>query len=240
MTGHWEEKYKRSSTDKQLLLPAAKSDILKFTLNVLCSAGFGVSLPFKPGTRDKDTHSIGSLFKDTDIPPEGFRLTFRDVMEYLNSNLNPVILANLIVPKWIPRMLMPFFKKDFVVYEDFRRYLEALIQSSKIDMNNAKSHDLLQGIVQSQRKDNGLTDSEIIGNLHIFTVAGHETTATALRFALVLLAMYPSMQEWAHVCIEDVLKEHSSDPKDWAYSAIFPKLVAPLCVMVRTTIHENL
>lgn len=232
---HWEENCKSSSADQDLLLSAAKSDILKLTLNVICGAGFGVSLPFKPDSQSVATSDLASLLRDTDTPPQGFHFTFRAVMEYMNRYLNNVVVANMIIPKWIPRMILPFLKKDFLVYDDFKHYLEALVEGAKPDESKNQTHDLLQGIVQSQQKQDGLTDSEIVGNLHIFTVAGHETTATTLRFALVLLAMHHDVQDWLQRSIDEAIQDQSSDPKSWDYAALFPRLIEPLCVMVRST-----
>ncbi|PLB52213.1 putative cytochrome P450 monooxygenase [Aspergillus steynii IBT 23096] len=234
MIAQWEQKYKHSSSDRQLIIPAAKSDILKLTLNVICGAGFGVSLPFKPNSGAAATNDLASLLRDSDSPPQGAHFTFCSVIEYMNSCLNTVILANMVIPKWIPRMTMPFFKNDFFAFEDFQHYLQALVDGAKAEKNQDRTHDLLQGIVQSQQKDDGLTDSEIIGNLHILTVAGHETTATTLRFALVLLAMHPDIQDWLQVSLDETLKSQPSDPKDWDYTTLFPKLIAPLCIMLET------
>ncbi|KAI9039439.1 cytochrome P450 [Aspergillus affinis] len=234
MTAHWKRRYRTLSNENELMVPSAKSDILKLTLNVICGAGFGVSLPFQPESRETATDDITSLFKDTDTPPEGFTYTFRAVIEYMNSRLNTVVLANMVFPKWIPRILMPFFKSDFLAYEDLKHYLDGLIESSKRGKNRNNTHDLLQGIIQSQQKHGGLTDCEIIGNLHIFTIAGHETTATTLRFALVLLAMHPDVQEWLQDCVDEVIQDQPSDPKEWEYGVMFPRLIAPLCVMLET------
>ncbi|QRV82603.1 cytochrome P450 family protein [Ceratobasidium sp. AG-Ba] len=41
----------------------------------------------------------------------------------------------------------------------------------------------------------GLTDDQVIGNTFLFLFAGHETTASALAFALGLLALYPQVQQ---------------------------------------------
>ena len=82
-------------------------------------------------------------------------------------------------------------------------------------------------------KDAGLSDREIISNMHLFTIAGHETTATTLRFALVLLALHQNVQDWVHNGISEATKDKLPNIEDWNYDDAFPKLVTPLCVMVR-------
>jgi cytochrome P450 len=53
---------------------------------------------------------------------------------------------------------------------------------------------MLRSQYNDKGQERGLSDREIQGNMFIFVIAGHETTATALRFALVLLAIDPETQ----------------------------------------------
>lgn len=53
------------------------------------------------------------------------------------------------------------------------------------------------------------SDWEIQGNMFIFVIAGRETTATALRFALVLLAVDQETQNWVS---KDILEATRSEP----------------------------
>ncbi|THC96189.1 hypothetical protein EYZ11_004352 [Aspergillus tanneri] len=234
MIEYWREEHATDPSGERVLLTAAKTDILKLTLNVICGAGYGVSLPFRPAIRASLTDELEAHFNDTDTPPAGFSFTFRQVMEHMNTYLNQVILANMMLPKWITHTFKPLFGKNVLIYEDLGRYLEAMIKTTKVGKNVVYTNNLLHGITMSQQKEDKLTDAEIRGNLHIFTVAGHETTATTLRFALVLLSVHPDIQEWTYECIKEATGDQSSNPKDWEYSVIFPRLVAPLCVMLET------
>lgn len=106
--------------------------------------------------------------------------------------------------------------------------------------DNAKgrgSDNLLQLLVKSNEKKDTKTDyrlsaAEILANVHMFTLAGFETTASTFRYALALLAIYPEKQRWLRQGIKEALKDQAEDPKKWSYPEVFPKLVAPLCVMV--------
>lgn len=65
-------------------------------------------------------------------------------------------------------------------------------------------------------------DDEILGNAFVFVLAGHETTANTLHFAIVLLAMNPSIQarfqrELDHIFGDKPISE-------WSYEEDFPKL----------------
>ncbi|PYH91230.1 cytochrome P450 monooxygenase [Aspergillus ellipticus CBS 707.79] len=215
-----------------------RDDIHKLTLNVISCAGFGVELPFEPIPQDslKNTKDV---FKDSPTPAPGFDFTFRSVVAYMNVQIPTMALANRLLPAWVPRVLVPFFKDDFAAYRDLDQYLQKLINLSKSKVTDAETaSNLIEGMILSSRlgdsKDVGLSDREIISNMHIFTIAGHETTATTMRYTLLLLALNQEVQDWVYDGISEATKNEPSDSKDWDYERMFPKLVTPLCVMLET------
>ncbi|RHZ66287.1 hypothetical protein CDV55_106661 [Aspergillus turcosus] len=68
--------------------------------------------------------------------------------------------------------------------------------------------------------------------MHIFTIAGHETTATTLRFTLLLLALHQGVQDWLYEGILEAIHGEPEDVAQWDYHRLFPKLIARLCVML--------
>ncbi|HZE41010.1 MAG TPA: cytochrome P450 [Stackebrandtia sp.] len=82
------------------------------------------------------------------------------------------------------------------------------ICDSIIDARDAAddSTDLL-GLLLAARTEDGdrLSASEIRDQVLVFLLAGHETTATSLSFALHLLAKHPELQERARAEVDDVL-----------------------------------
>lgn len=233
------------SPRSQFVIGDVREDSLKLTLHVLCSAGFGVKLPFKPAP-EATAKDVEELFRDSRSPPSGYHFTFRSVMEY--SSLHPMsaLIANRVVPKWIPRALLPFYHDDFKAYDDLGRYLRTLVIAAGIKKPH-DLHNLLEGIVGAGEitrgngqdstgsaisQNNGLSEAEILGNLYIFTVAGHETTATTFRYAMTLLAVHQDIQTWLCEEIWGAIGDEPEDPAEWNYNRVFPKLVAPLCVMV--------
>lgn len=245
MLGHWADQYSNDSSRSEFILPDTREDILKLTLNVICGAGFGVNLPFKPAPQ-ATAEDIEALFKDAQSPPAGYHATFRSVMEYMNRNIRSIFMANGVLSKWIPRGLLPFYATDFNAYDDLQNYLRAMVAAAGHDKSH-ESHNLLEEMVRSGQADRdkgrgaaqpngaqvtGLTEEEILGNLYIFTIAGHETTATTLRYALVLLALHADIQDKLYREICEATQDEPLDPAEWDYNRVFPKLVAPLCVMV--------
>jgi cytochrome P450 len=82
---------------------------------------------------------------------------------------------------------------------------------------NRKNQNLLSLLVQSgmfaegaeDSSKNRLTTKEILGNAFIFMLAGHETSAHALSFALALLALHPEEQETLYKDVQRVLNDPS-------------------------------
>lgn len=172
-------------------------DIRKLALNVICSAGFGVQLPFKPAPQ-ATVESADGLFKDAVSPPPGYNFTFRSGNEYTGPHLTSIFLAVSILPKWISKVLQPLlFKTDMNIYHDLGNYLRALISIAEHD-ERSHFYNLLAGLVRSRReegdtketafrRDPGLSGKEILGNLYIFTIAGHESTASTFGLRLSCL-----------------------------------------------------
>ncbi|KAJ6020565.1 hypothetical protein N7540_006069 [Penicillium herquei] len=73
-----------------------------------------------------------------------------------------------------------------------------------------------------------LTDDEISGNLFIFSIAGFETTANTMGYAVTLLAIYPAWQTWIREEIQNLLL----DPLAWKYDEVFPRSKRILAIMV--------
>ena len=247
MIEHWRDRTSPADASTgAMVVRTSREDILKFTLNIFSSAGFGVHMPFKPVPQEAAT-APDDIFKDTVTPAPGFEFTFRAVVAYMNTHLKAVVAANMVLPAWMPRALMPFFRCEFAAYRDLRAYLHKLVergQAARAEGNGEGKSDLLQGMLAARdyarnagppetgSKDVGLSDSEVVGNAFIFIVAGHETVATTLRYALVLLALNQDAQDWLYKGIVEATQDASSDPASWDYLDIFPKLVAPLCIMV--------
>ncbi|TDL26294.1 cytochrome P450 [Rickenella mellea] len=74
-----------------------------------------------------------------------------------------------------------------------------------------KGKDILSVLLRAQDKTCGLTKAQIIDNINTFIMAGHETTAAALNFALMHLARYPQTQQKLRDEIKQSMDAHSYD-----------------------------
>ena len=71
-----------------------------------------------------------------------------------------------------------------------------------------------------------ITPSAITGNMFILLLAGHETTASSLQFALLCLACHPTYQRRLQASLDTLLgpaAKHS--PSTWDFTALFPRLL---------------
>lgn len=98
-------------------------------------------------------------------------------------------------PKWMPRF---FSRSTKDTAADIRRLITDLTQP-RMDAIKAGTapDDLPTKIMTTQDPETGATFStdEIVDQVAIFFLAGHETSASALAWTLYLLAMYPDWQD---------------------------------------------
>lgn len=83
------------------------------------------------------------------------------------------------------------------------------------------------GIVPSAKvvkPGTGLVESEILGNSFVMFLAGHETAANSIHFAVLYLACRPEVQRKLQQDLDEILRDAPEDPKDWDYDTLFPKL----------------
>ena len=76
-----------------------------------------------------------------------------------------------------------------------RNIIRELIHQRK--QSNQKFNDLLDMLLDARYEDNGepMAEDQVIDEILILVIAGHETTANALSFALYLLANHPGEQD---------------------------------------------
>jgi cytochrome P450 len=80
-----------------------------------------------------------------------------------------------------------------------------------------------------------LSESEILGNAFVLIVAGHETTANSIHFALVMLAMNPASQQRLQKEIKTIFGD--TPPEKWDYESSINK---GLGGMIGAVLNEQL
>ena len=128
---------------------------------------------------------------ETEIAAEVFN-EFRD---YQRSQPIVNIAAFLPLPRWMPR----FFRRRTRETAKSVRNLIARLTQARADEIAAGTapDDLATKIMTTADPETGerFTPEEMVDQVAIFFLAGHETSASALAWTLYLLALYPEWQE---------------------------------------------
>lgn len=201
-------------------------DTATSALHVLTCVGFGLSYPFHGGLRDL---------------PAGHTMTYRDALSLCLRN---IIIFAILPKKFLTRPFMPNrFRALGTAAIEFQKYMEEMLSHERImsEKSDSMPANLMSSLVRASdqageaRKDGqrvqGLKDNEIFGNIFMFNLAGHETTANTIAAALVLLAANPRYQRWLAEEVHAVFAANP-DSKSWKYEEAFPKLQRCLGVMV--------
>jgi cytochrome P450 len=104
-------------------------------------------------------------------------------------------------------------------------------QQKSTRKNDLLSNMINSGDVSHGSDKGGLSDQEITGNVFIFTLAGHETTATTMQTALVLLAAHPELQQEIHEEL-DMIYRGKSEGEGLLYESDYPKMRRVMALFV--------
>ena len=185
--------------------------------NVLGAVGYGIVRSWTP-RNDGDG-----------AKPEGF-------FGSLRLQTQNFMVAGLLPTWFLTLPMMPIHIRDIGKSKrDFPIHVQQMIEDEmklrseeSVSRNNfmSKLVDLLQEKSSTQRSQ--MSMEEVRGNLFNFSVAGFETTAHTLLFAIVFLAANPQWQAWLTEEIDAVV----DGVADRSYEKTFPKLVRCLAFLV--------
>lgn len=169
------------------------------TLDIIGVAGMG---------RD-----FGSL-QDESNP---LNITYRSLFK--PSRIRVVInILNILLPPWIVRRL-PLARNDVIknASDTIKRTCFELIQQKKLAMaKDTAEKDILSVALDS----GGFSDEELVNQMMTFLAAGHETTASALTWAVYMLCRHPDIETRLQ---EEVQERLGTD--DVGEMAITPDLI---------------
>jgi cytochrome P450 len=148
--------------------------ISRATLDIIGAAGVGMDFD----TLEKDNMVLPKLYDSVIHAPFWF------------------MLAQGLFPKW----LLGAFKgtKSAKVVADQRRLrneVRALMQRKKTDMKEQASTATDKDIIAHIMKSADVSDDYLVNQMLTFLAAGHETTASALAWAILLLSKHPEVQD---------------------------------------------
>ncbi|KAI9197172.1 cytochrome P450 [Polychytrium aggregatum] len=179
MCEEWETTAVRAPDSPDEFQVNVSQDMSRLTLFVFSAAGFGRK--FSWSVRDQ--------------PDEGHRYSFEQVIGLVLKNL----ALNFFLPKWIFKLPIDPFRTIGRQFDEFEQYVRRMARQAQ-DQVSEKPDNLLEAIVGASVQDDEhnavrLTEDEVVGDIFIFLLAGHDTTATTLTFALTLLGFHRDKQE---------------------------------------------
>jgi len=187
----------------------ADKTMVNYSLSIICETSFGIELHLDNRKIEFDTTKHVMSFQES----------FRGVLDNLQTRL-----------AWPDFFFkIPPLKKIDLYFSETRKYLYELMEKQPNQKEVKK--DILNLLLNSRDQETEskkLTDAEIVADIFMFLLAGHETMAHTLIFSLHLLATHPDVQEELHQCVIDAIGNSDPSYKD------LPKLDFPLKVFKET------
>lgn len=210
-------------------------DTMRLSLNVISAAGFGRKMdwPTTETTDRKDESGYVDLSKikneDHDID-EGHTMSYTYAIHCLLDNL----LFQFLVPRWLLKKIPnTTTRKAQESYIEWGNYMKELLYKKKADIESGTAdkdtNDILTQLVKGQliasdkkSKDEQLTEAEVMGNMFVLILAGHETAANSVHFSVLYCALHPASQRRLQQDLDRDLQ--GRPPSQWDYERDLPSL----------------
>lgn len=148
----------------------------------------------------------------------------------------------MLLPRWAYRLPIKRIQHVEASFTELETYFRSMIAERRASGDARESdtgrRDLLGALVHASANDDGeldakqkakLDDREVMGNIYVFLLAGHDTTAHTLAFTFALLALYPDVQQKLVDHVNEVVPAH----RDPTFDDV-PKLSFVLAVFLET------
>lgn len=175
-------------------------------------------------------------------PLESVKSTENSKMTFSEAALTIVnnhILATLIATPILKLPIMPKFIRDIgSASGKFPSLARGFVEKER--EKTGSSNNLMSVLIKNMGneaavdakggKASYLSEDEIVGNLFAFTIAGFDTTAGAMGYAFIMLAIDSKLQDWIIEEIDEALRNDSSA----SYEKTFTQVPRCLALMVIT------
>ncbi|KAL9029721.1 MAG: hypothetical protein Q9196_002072 [Gyalolechia fulgens] len=220
----WAESLRRSSSMiqewKEANAPIAQLNekVAQLTLQVISYVCFD---------RPLDVPSAARL----DIQPsKSHRLTYSEAISSMVANIPTLFIIPPPVLKFSP---ISAHKDTMRAYTEWQVHMEGMrdeTTSSLSENNHSRNgQSLLESFVQAGQppnvgsQDHLISPAAVLGNIFIFIMAGYETSANTLTYAMILLACHPGIQRHFQADLDRILGDRPAS--SWSYESDFPKIL---------------
>ncbi len=134
------------------------------------------------------------------------------ILRYFETAGKASLLDFLRVPYWVPR---PGELLGLPAVRTMHRMVSQAIEERR-RQGPGGADDLLDYMLKAEDPETGrrMSPTDLLHNMQFFIVAGHETTALALSWSLLLLALHPEIQEAARAQAQAVLGGRAAGSDD--------------------------
>lgn len=228
-----------SNADGTASLPGREpvvEDILHWTmavtLNVISGAAFSLrmswpTLSVAAQDQSSNTRAVGEQAFDS-IFSKSHTMEFQTSVDLVMNHTPELIL----LPEWLLRNSpLKFLCNLQRAKDEFAQYMHEVISSATTSTSTAARGDLLSSMIKAGKQDrsSALSERETVGNIFVFVLAGHETTATTLQTALILLAANPQLQQQVQNEIKGIWATKKDGDLDYGD---YPKMRVIMTLMV--------
>ncbi|RMD39740.1 hypothetical protein DV735_g5389, partial [Chaetothyriales sp. CBS 134920] len=142
------------------------------------------------------------------------------------------ILFYILLPKWLlARAPFKLVKKAEEAYREWGNYMKEMVEGKQQHLKqglDTDQLDIIGQLVKGQMAERGaeksdpLTDGEILGNMFVLILAGHETAANSIHFIMLYLALYPKSQRLLQKDLDRIFQGRPTS--EWNYHRDLPAL----------------
>ncbi|KAL9585650.1 MAG: hypothetical protein Q9212_001387 [Teloschistes hypoglaucus] len=152
---------------------------------------------------------MGHDFNSTENPDNELAAKYREIFEP-TGQARVMGLISLFIPGWILRAL-PIKRNDTIrqAASTIRRICREIINETRTRMSSEKKR-TTKDIVSVAIESGVFTDDNLVNQMMTFLAAGHETTATAMTWAIYELCRRPELQ----VSLREEVRANLPSPDD--------------------------
>ena len=187
---------------RRIIDPAFEGGRLRDTFPAMRDAARAAVARLRPGETEIEavtSHAAADVIFRTlfsiPIDHEIAAQVFERFRAYQRSQPILNLAAFVPLPIWMPRLHRRATRQSA---RDIRALIAALVAAREVEIREGRApDDLATKIMTTPDPDTGdcFSREEMVDQVAIFFLAGHETSASALAWSLYLLALYPDWQE---------------------------------------------
>ncbi|OSX58093.1 hypothetical protein POSPLADRAFT_1061204 [Postia placenta MAD-698-R-SB12] len=175
--------------EKEVVLDDVTEITLPLALYMIAIAGFGREV----------------TFQHDGVVPHGHKMSFKAAIDIIAKD----IFLKLLLPTFA-FTLHPRLRKLQLAFEEIEEYIKEMIRERQTSTQEEGRPDLLNNLLEANgdseiKGEKPLTDEELIANVFIFLLGGHEASSQALAFALAALSIHPDEQKALYQQIKQVM-----------------------------------